>query len=165
MLLWGFILIKIGWWITKQKLAIAAIAVRLPRVYRLLFWHKYVLLSQIYLIHQALNLSKNEVQNGFAFCLSFCSFVCVGLSAFVCHLTPTPDLFSINEPTHEIMALIALHNLNLKTRMRSNPLGLHVRIWSDPSSTSIRYVCEQPRLWRDCADAQSRLSLRCSPML
>ena len=36
--------------------------------------------------------------------------------------------------------------------------------WSGPSSTSIRYVCEQRRLWRDCSDAQSRLSLRCSPM-
>ena len=35
--------------------------------------------------------------------------------------------------------------------------------WSYPSSTSILYVCEQQRLWRDCADAQSRLSLRCSP--
>ena len=32
----------------------------------------------------------------------------------------------INEPTHEIMALIALRKLNLQTRMRSNPLGLHV---------------------------------------
>ena len=31
----------------------------------------------------------------------------------------------INEPTHEIMALIALRKLNLQTRMRSNPLGLH----------------------------------------
>ena len=30
------------------------------------------------------------------------------------------------EPTHEIMALIALRKLNLQTRMRSNPLGLHV---------------------------------------
>ena len=28
-------------------------------------------------------------------------------------------------------------------------------IWSDPSSTSILYVCEQRRLWRDCADAHS----------
>ena len=36
--------------------------------------------------------------------------------------------------------------------------------WSDPSSTSILYVCEQRRLWRDCADAHSRMSLRCSPM-
>ena len=26
-------------------------------------------------------------------------------------------------------------------------------IWSDPSSTSIFHVCEQQRLWRDCADA------------
>ena len=30
------------------------------------------------------------------------------------------------EPTHEIMALIALRKLNLQTRMRSNPLGLDV---------------------------------------
>ena len=30
------------------------------------------------------------------------------------------------EPTHEIMALIALRKLSLQTRMRSNPLGLHV---------------------------------------
>ena len=36
--------------------------------------------------------------------------------------------------------------------------------WSDPSSTSIFHVCEQRRLWRDCANAQARLSLRCSPM-
>ena len=26
-------------------------------------------------------------------------------------------------------------------------------LWSDPSSTSILNVCEQRRLWRDCADA------------
>ena len=31
-----------------------------------------------------------------------------------------------NEPTHEIMALITLLKLNLQTRMRSNPLALHV---------------------------------------
>ena len=31
-----------------------------------------------------------------------------------------------NEPTHEIMALIALRKLNLQTRMCSNPLGLDV---------------------------------------
>ena len=30
------------------------------------------------------------------------------------------------EPTHEIMALIALRKLNLQTHMCSNPLGLHV---------------------------------------
>ena len=28
---------------------------------------------------------------------------------------------------------------------------------SDPSSTSILHVCEQRRLWRDCADALVRL--------
>ena len=32
----------------------------------------------------------------------------------------------INESTHEIMALIALRKLNLQTRIRSNPLGLHI---------------------------------------
>ena len=36
--------------------------------------------------------------------------------------------------------------------------------WSDPSSTSIVHVCEQRRLWRDCADAQARLSLRWATM-
>ena len=36
--------------------------------------------------------------------------------------------------------------------------------WMDPSSTSILHVCEQRRLWRDCADAQARLSLRWLPM-
>ena len=35
-------------------------------------------------------------------------------------------IFSPFEPTHEIMALIALRKLNLQTRMRINPLGLHV---------------------------------------
>ena len=37
--------------------------------------------------------------------------------------------------------------------------------WSDPSSTSILHVCKQRRLWRDCADVQSRLSLHCSHVL
>ena len=32
----------------------------------------------------------------------------------------------IFEPTHEIMALIALRKLNFQTRMRSSPLALHV---------------------------------------
>ena len=29
--------------------------------------------------------------------------------------------------------------------------------WSDPSSVSILHVCEQRRLWRDCADVQPSL--------
>ena len=32
--------------------------------------------------------------------------------------------------------------------------------WLDPLSTSILHVCEQRRLWRDCTDAQARLSHR-----
>ena len=42
--------------------------------------------------------------------------------------------------------------------------GYMFDFWSDPSSTSILHVCEQRRLWRDCADAQAHLSLRWSPM-
>ena len=36
--------------------------------------------------------------------------------------------------------------------------------WWDPSSTSILHMCDHRRLWRDCADAQARLSLRWSPV-
>ena len=36
------------------------------------------------------------------------------------------------ESTHEIMALIALHKLNLQTRMRSIPLGLYVWFFVRP---------------------------------
>ena len=32
--------------------------------------------------------------------------------------------------------------------------------WSDSSLTSILYVCEQGRLWRDCVDAQALMRLR-----
>ena len=41
------------------------------------------------------------------------------------HVPTTVNKTDINEPTHEIMALIALCKLNIQTRMRSNPLGLH----------------------------------------
>ena len=53
----------------------------------------------------------------------------------------------IIKPTHGIMALIALRKLNLQTRMRSNPLTLHVWYWVSTSSTSILYVCQQRRLF------------------
>ena len=53
----------------------------------------------------------------------------------------------IIKPTHGIMALIALRKLNLQTRMRSNPLTLHVWFWVSTSSTSILYVCQQRRLF------------------
>ena len=36
--------------------------------------------------------------------------------------------------------------------------------WTESSSNFIYIVCEQRRLWRDCADAYARLSLRCLPM-
>ena len=36
---------------------------------------------------------------------------------------------------------------------------------SNPSSTAILYVCEQRRLWRDCADAQSIRTVSHEPLL
>ena len=36
------------------------------------------------------------------------------------------DTIMLYEPTREIMALIARRKLNLQTRMRSHPLGLHI---------------------------------------
>ena len=62
-----------------------------------------------------------------------------------------------NEPTHEIMALITLLKLNLQTRMRSNPLAL--------SSTSILNVCEQQRLWLDCAPDPSLFAYAISTII
>ena len=56
------------------------------------------------------------------------------------------------------MALFVLCKPILQTRMRSHPVGLDVRFWSDPLSTSILHMCEQGRLWRDCTDAQAHLS-------
>ena len=75
--------------------------------------------------------------------------------------------FLPDEPAYEIMELFVLRKLILQTRMRCHPVGLDVSFfffWSNPSSASILQVCEQRRLWRDCADAQARLSLRWSPV-
>ena len=56
-----------------------------------------------------------------------------------------------NEPAHEYMVLFVHRKLILQTRMRSHPLGLFV--WFFVSSfSSILHVCEQRRLWWDCAD-------------
>ena len=57
------------------------------------------------------------------------------------------------EPCHEIMALSVLRKRIHQTRMRSHPVGLDVWFLSDPSSTSMLYVCKQGRLWGECADA------------
>ena len=71
-------------------------------------------------------------------------------------------LLNQTESAHEIMALFVLRKLILQMHMRSHPVGSD--FWSDPSSTSIFHVREQRRLWRDCADAHARLSLRWSHM-
>ena len=65
-------------------------------------------------------ISVYQTSNKQAFKMRFCS-----KTVFVIKLTGQIFIF---EPTHEIMALIALRKLNLQTRMRSNPRGLHV--WS-----------------------------------
>ena len=68
------------------------------------------------------------------------------------------------ESSHEVMALFVLRKLILQTRMRSHPVLLDVWILVGPFVYFILHVCKQRRLWRDCADAQARLSLRWSPM-
>ena len=68
------------------------------------------------------------------------------------------------EPAHEIMVLFVLRKLILQTRIRSHAVGLDVWRLVGPFVYFHLYVCEQRRLWRDCADAQARLSLRWSPM-
>ena len=45
------------------------------------------------------------------------------------------------EPTHEIMALIALRKLNLQTRMRSNPLWLHVWFFGQTHHLLPYFMC------------------------
>ena len=61
------------------------------------------------------------------------------------------------EPTHEIMALIALRKLNLQTRMRSNPLGLHIWFLVWPfvyfHTLCVRTAKAQARL-RICANSK-----------
>ena len=75
------------------------------------------------------------------------------------------------EPTHEIMALIALRKLNLQTRMRSNPLGLDVWFLVRPFVYFHTLCGEQRRLWWDSAfavrlcDKYHNSFLLCSPIL
>ena len=73
-------------------------------------------------------------------------------------------LWTIFEPPHEIMALFVLPKLILQMRMHSHQVGLDVWFLVGLSSTSILHVCEEWRLWRDCVDAQARLSRHWSPM-
>ena len=42
--------------------------------------------------------------------------------------------------------------------------GKRSNFCSEPSSTTIFYVCKEQRLWQDCASAQVHLSPGCSPM-
>ena len=69
------------------------------------------------------------------------------------------------EPAHEIMALFVLRKF-IFSNTHAQPSGgaRCLDFWSDPSPTSIVHVYDQRRLWRDCANAQARLSLRWSPV-
>ena len=85
---------------------------------------------------------------------------------------------SINKKCHQIVILSLVQMSQLRRLWFFSPSvnsvfkracaavywGYMSAFWSAPSSTSILHVCEQRRLWRDCADAQARLSLRWSPM-
>ena len=75
-----------------------------------------------------------------------------------------PTLASTKEPSHEIMMLFVLRKLILQCVCAAIQWRYMSDNWSDPSSTSILHVYEQPSLWRDSADAQAHLSLRWSPM-
>ena len=52
----------------------------------------------------------------------------------------------------------------LQMRMRSPLFWAIDAFLPEASSRSLLHVCEQQRFWRDCADAQARLSLCWSPM-
>ena len=83
-------------------------------------------------------------------------------SVFLCYLRCicSTRTETVIEPCHEIIVLSVLRKLILLTGMRSHP----VRFWSNPWSGFKPHVCEQRNLWRDCADAQARLSLCWSHM-
>ena len=72
----------------------------------------------------------------------------------------TPWWSFLNEPSHDFMVLFVLRKLIFQTRMRSHPVGLDVWFLVGPIVYSLLHVCEQRRLWWDCTDAQTRLSIR-----
>ena len=63
------------------------------------------------------------------------------------------------------MALFVLRKFILQTRMCSHPVGLDVWFYVDHFSSSILHVCEQRRLWRDCADTQAIRAVSPEPSL
>ena len=74
--------------------------------------------------------------------------------------------FSLIEPAHEIITLFVLRKLILQTCMRSHPVGLDVWLFGRTLRLLPYFiVCEQRRLWRNCANAQARLSLRWSTVI
>ena len=76
-------------------------------------------------------------------------------------ITVVKNLF---EPRHEIMVLCVLHKLIFQMRMRSHPVELDVCFLVGPFVFFHTSCVRTVKLWRDCANAQARLSLRWSPM-
>ena len=83
-------------------------------------------------------------------------FIKLAMSGNKCEKHP----LYINEPAHEIMALIALRKLNLQTRMRNNSLGA-TRLFFVRPFVYFQALCV--RIAKFLA-AQSRRSLRRSHM-
>ena len=70
-------------------------------------------------------------------------------------ITSSKKTIKTGEPAHDIMPLLSSVKSFFKHACAAVHWGYTSYFWSDPSSTSIRYVREQRRLWRE---AQSRLS-------
>ena len=72
------------------------------------------------------------------------------------------------EPAYDKRDLIIFRTVVLKMCMRSPLFGyihMFVLVFSpETSSRFLLHVCEQQRLWLDCANAQARLRLYWSPM-
>ena len=70
------------------------------------------------------------------------------------------ELHDILREVHKLYQLMRLWHLSpsvvsiFKRACAAIKWGYTSDFWSDPSSTSIVHVCEQRRLWRDCANAQ-----------
>ena len=82
------------------------------------------------------------------------------------------EIFDCGKPWRALSRLMRLWYLSpsvnsfFKRAYAAIHWGYTSDFWSDSSSTFI-HMCEQRRLWRDCAslaEAQSRQCLRCSPM-
>ena len=72
---------------------------------------------------------------------------------------------TLNESTHEERDLRLVRVLFIiLNALAQLSIGARSPALCQASFSSLYCVSEQRRLWRDCMDAQARLSLHCSPM-